>query len=176
LKGPGLLDLVSPKKIRTEKIIFLRKSCLLERLNKRKDSIPCESQLEVRKIERREMEKSEILIIDDDIIAQNMLRTTLTGAGYSVLVASSGQEGLAKAKEMRPKLIVLDIMMPGLDGGEVANLLKEDRMTREIPIIFLSSLVSEREEKIGSRKDLSAVLSKPYSRDKLLNEVSKYFH
>jgi two-component system sensor histidine kinase/response regulator len=124
----------------------------------------------------REMEKREILIIDDDIVAQNMLKSALAGAGYSVLVASSGEEGLAKAKEVRPKLIVLDIMMPGLDGGEVANLLKEDRMTRDIPIIFLSSLVSEREEKTGTRKDLSTVLSKPYSRDKLLNEVSKHFH
>jgi len=121
-----------------------------------------------------EASQKTILVIDDDIITQNMLRTTLANAGYSVRVASTGEEGIRMAKEKPPSVIILDIMMPGLDGGEVANILKKDPATKDIPIIFLSSLISEKEEKIGSRNDTISFLSKPYNRDKLLNEIRKY--
>ncbi len=121
------------------------------------------------------MEEKEILVVDDDIIAQNMLKSTLTNAGYSVILASNGEEGITKAKETLPRVIILDIMMPGLDGGEVSSILKNDPKTSQIPVIFLSSLISEKEEKISSKKDLISFLSKPYKRDKLLNEIGKYF-
>jgi len=121
-----------------------------------------------------EASQKTILVIDDDIITQNMLRTTLANAGYSVRVASTGEEGIRLAKEKPPSIIILDIMMPGLDGGEVARIFKADPKTKVIPIIFLSSLISEHEEKIGSRKDMVSFLSKPYNRDKLLNEIRKY--
>jgi two-component system sensor histidine kinase/response regulator len=116
-----------------------------------------------------------ILIIDDDIISQNMLRTTLTQAGYSVIVASNGYEGIKKASEQVPGLIILDIMMPDMDGGDVAAILKNDPTTKDIPIIFLSSLVTGKENKTNSRKESIVYLSKPYNRDELLNEVKKYF-
>ena len=122
------------------------------------------------------MKEKEILVIDDDVICQNMLKSTLSSAGYSVIVASNGEEGIAKAKEAPPCVIILDIMMPDLDGGEVANILKGDPRTNNIPIIFLSSLISEKEEKVSNKKDLIGFLSKPYSRDKLLNEIGKYFY
>jgi len=115
-----------------------------------------------------------ILVIDDDIITQNMLKTTLASAGYSVRVASTGEEGMRMAKEKPPSVIILDIMMPGLGGGEVARILKADPDMKDVPIIFLSSLISGKEEKTGSRKDKISFLSKPYARDKLLNEVRKY--
>jgi len=115
-----------------------------------------------------------ILVIDDDIITHNMLRTTLASAGYFVRVASTGEEGIRMAEERPPSVIILDIMMPGLDGGEVAKIFKADAETKDIPIIFLSSLISEKEEKIGSRKDMISFLSKPYNQDKLLNEIKKY--
>jgi CheY-like chemotaxis protein len=122
------------------------------------------------------MNKKEILIVDDDIIAQNMLRTTLSGAGYSVAAASNGMEGIKLAAERQPSLIVLDIMMPDIDGGEVAEILRKDPKTVNIPIIFLSSLVSEEEEKTGGKKGIVSFLSKPYNREKLLNEVRKYLY
>jgi CheY-like chemotaxis protein len=119
------------------------------------------------------MNKKEILVVDDDIIAQNMLRTTLSGAGYSVVTASNGMEGIKLATERLPNLIVLDIMMPDIDGGEVAEILRKDPKTVNIPIIFLSSLVSEEEEKTGGKKGIVSFLSKPYNREKLLNEVRR---
>jgi CheY-like chemotaxis protein len=67
------------------------------------------------------MPQKQILVIEDDPISQNMLRSTLTGAGYSTIIASDGEEGLRKAKETPVDLVILDIMLPGMDGGEVAG-------------------------------------------------------
>lgn len=114
-----------------------------------------------------------ILIIDDDIISQNMIRTTLGQAGYSVNIASNGEEGIRKILEQPPDLIILDIIMPGLDGGEVAAILKNDPATKDIPIIFLSSLITKNDKKANTRKEAIVYLSKPYNRDELLNEVKK---
>jgi two-component system sensor histidine kinase/response regulator len=116
-----------------------------------------------------------ILVIDDDIISQNMLRSTLTQGGYSVTVASNGEEGIKKASDQLPDLIILDIMMPEMDGGEVATILKNDPTTKDIPIIFLSSLITGKAKKSNSKKEAIVYLPKPYNRDDLLNEVKKYF-
>jgi len=116
-----------------------------------------------------------VLVVDDDIISQNLLRSTLNQGGYSVIVASDGTEGIKKAIQEMPGLIILDIMMPGMDGGEVAALLRNDPETTKIPIIFLSSLVTENSKKLNDRKGMITYLSKPYNRDELLNEVKKYF-
>jgi len=122
------------------------------------------------------MKTNEILVVDDDIISQNMLRTSLSGAGYSVIIAYTGMEAIKLARERLPNLIVLDIMMPDIDGGEVAEILRKDPKTMAIPIIFISSLVSEHEEKAGSRKDVVSFLAKPYNRVKLLNEIRRYLY
>jgi len=120
------------------------------------------------------MRTGEILVVDDDIIIQNMLMTILSGAGFSVVTASTGLEAIKLATERVPNLIVLDIMLPDIDGGEVAEILRKDLKTLAIPIIFLSSLISEHEEKAGSRKKIVSFLAKPYNREKLLNEVGKH--
>jgi len=120
------------------------------------------------------MGMTEILVVDDDIMTQNMLKTTLAKAGYNPIVASNGMEAIRLATERLPSIVILDIMMPGIDGGEVADILRKDPKTREIPIIFLSSLISKQEEKIGSKKDIVSFLSKPYNREILLNEIRNY--
>jgi len=120
------------------------------------------------------MGMTEILVVDDDIMTQNMLKTTLAKAGYNPIVASNGMEAIRLATERLPSIVILDIMMPGIDGGEVADILRKDPKTREIPIIFLSSLISKQEEKIGSKKDIVSFLSKPYNREILINEIRNY--
>jgi CheY-like chemotaxis protein len=116
-----------------------------------------------------------ILVVDDDIITQNLLRSTLSQAGYSVVVASNGEEGISRASEQPPDLIVLDIIMPGMGGGDVAGFLQMNPETQKIPIIFLSSLISENQKKPNSKRDAMIYLSKPYNRDELLNEIRKVF-
>ena len=115
-----------------------------------------------------------ILVIDDDMVTQNMLVSTLTKAGYSVIVASNGNLGLEAASSQLPGLIILDIIMPGKDGIEVASILKRDPKTDKIPIIFLSTLITERGKKSKSHDDSITYLSKPYNVDELLSEIRKY--
>jgi CheY-like chemotaxis protein len=114
-----------------------------------------------------------ILIIDDDIISQNVVRSTLTQAGYSVIVASDGDDGVRKASEHLPDLIILDIMMPGRDGGEVAAILRAGPGTKDVPIIFVSSLIQGDEVRPCDKDNKLSFLSKPYKREVLLNEVRK---
>jgi len=122
------------------------------------------------------MAKNEVLIVDDDIITQNMLKTALGNAGYHFVVASNGKEALEKAMGRIPGVIILDIMLPDLDGGEVAEILREDARTSEIPVIFLSSLISKEEERAGTKKDVVSFLAKPYNREILLNEVRRFLN
>jgi CheY-like chemotaxis protein len=115
-----------------------------------------------------------ILVIDDDIVTQKMLKATLTQAGYSVVVAGSGQEGIEKASLEHPGLIILDIMMPGMDGGEVAGFLQMDPETSRIPIIFLSSMIKENQTRPAGGMGAITYLTKPFDRDELLNEIRKH--
>ncbi|MGD2279274.1 MAG: response regulator, partial [Candidatus Omnitrophota bacterium] len=82
-------------------------------------------------------EKTKILVTDDDKEIVKILYKLLTHAGYEVLTASSGEEALGKVKDDHPDLILLDIMMPGIDGMEVKAKLNEDTATASIPVIFL---------------------------------------
>lgn len=115
--------------------------------------------------------KKMILIADDDPINLTMLKSVISKAGYSVLTADNGTEALEIARIQTPDVIVLDIMMPNMDGTEVAATLKKDPRTRAIPIILLSSLVSTQEERNKVKKGFVSYLSKPFDREKLLNEI-----
>lgn len=117
-----------------------------------------------------------ILAIDDDLTCLNMVRTILSNAGYEVLTASSGIEGAKIAARELPKVIILDIMMPGMGGAKTAELLKTIPRIRNIPIIYLSALISKEEERMSKKENTPTMLAKPVKRKKLLNEVRKYFN
>jgi len=87
-----------------------------------------------------------ILIVDDEPVAVKVIEKFLEKNNYEVVTASDGEEGLAKAQNEKPDLILLDIMMPNMDGGDAVKALKGDSSTRNIPIIFLSGVVSGTEE------------------------------
>jgi CheY-like chemotaxis protein len=86
-----------------------------------------------------------ILIVDDQPVVLKVLAARLGAQGYRVVTAFGGRDGLTKARKERPDLVILDLMMPDLEGGEVAQALREDEGTEKIPVIFLSGLVSSRE-------------------------------
>jgi CheY-like chemotaxis protein len=117
------------------------------------------------------MEKREILVVDDDILTLKIVETILKNEGYSIIPIAYGRKAIEIAKERCPALIILDIMMPDMDGGEVADILKNDPITKDIPIVFLSALIKEKEEKSSSRKDGIFLLSKPFEREKLIKVV-----
>ena len=95
--------------------------------------------------------KKRILVVDDEPDFTNMLRLTLESHGYyEVREENDAEAARAAAREFDPDLVVLDIMMPQLDGSEVAAALKEDPMTREVPVIFLTALVSREDAPMGT--------------------------
>jgi CheY-like chemotaxis protein len=117
--------------------------------------------------------QKKVLIADDEPINVTILKAFLSKAGYLVLTAENGADALEIAKAQTPDVIVLDIMMPGLDGTEVAAALKKNPRTRAIPVILLSSLVSNQEERSNVTKDFVSYLSKPVNAEKLLNEIKR---
>lgn len=112
-----------------------------------------------------------ILVIDDKPQNVSLLKSQLERVGYTVHSATSGEEGLAQAAASPPDLILLDIMMPGMDGYEVCSRLKADQATRPVPVLMLTSL-SERADKIRAL-DVGAddFLSRPADRAELLARV-----
>lgn len=110
------------------------------------------------------MDKKRILVVDDsdDITGPLKLYLERTGS-FQVRVEREGAKGLQAAKEFRPDLILLDIMMPDMDGGDVAAAIEEDREVKEIPIIFLTATVTKTEMSevgtVGGRPILSKMLT-----------------
>lgn len=86
-----------------------------------------------------------ILIVDDDKEVVKVFSGILSRAGYSVIGATNGQDAITLARGKRPDMILLDISMPGMDGGQVAHVLLSLDQTKDIPIVFLTSIISERE-------------------------------
>jgi len=111
---------------------------------------------------------SAILVIDDDDDARDLLRRTLEEAGYTIVTASRGDQGLALARRLRPLLITLDVMMPEMDGWEVLRCLKSDPELEAIPVVVIT-VVSE--EATGYELGAAEYLCKPPDRRRLLEVV-----
>jgi DNA-binding response OmpR family regulator len=89
---------------------------------------------------------TKILIVDDDTLLSKMYQKKLSIEGFDVSSAGNGEEGLGKAKTEKPNLIMLDIMMPKMDGFETLKQLKANDDTKDIPVIFLTNLASDEED------------------------------
>src|SRR5688572_30232213 len=93
------------------------------------------------------MAAERILIVDDEEEMLKLMSIELEAEGYRVWMATSGQEAIRRAGTVRPDLILLDVMLPDITGGDVVKALQEDPVTKQIPIIFLTALFSKKEEK-----------------------------
>jgi signal transduction histidine kinase/CheY-like chemotaxis protein len=111
-----------------------------------------------------------VLAIDDDRNVLHLLRENLADAGYRVIGAESGEEGLQKARELKPRAITLDIMMPDIDGWQVLHTLKTDPVTRDIPVILLS--IVDRTD-LGFRLGAADYLVKPFDSKALIGAVAR---
>lgn len=120
------------------------------------------------------MENKKILIVDDEEDVLNVLERRLSVAGYSVFRTTNGKDAIITAKEKQPDLIILDIIMPGMDGADVANVLKNDPLTKNIPILFLTCLITPDEERTGNLISGSYFIAKPYNPEELLREIRKH--
>jgi two-component system alkaline phosphatase synthesis response regulator PhoP len=112
-----------------------------------------------------------ILVVDDEEDIRELVRYNLTKGGFNVVTAASGEEGLSLAQEIKPCLIVLDIMLPGIDGLEVCRRLKSNAATRTIPVVIISALGEEKDVVAGLELGADDYVSKPFSPGVLLARV-----
>lgn len=114
-----------------------------------------------------------ILLIDDEIDLVEILKLRLEANDYEVIVATDGEEGLRKAREESPDIIILDLMLPKIDGYKVCGILKFDSKYREIPVIMLTARVREEDKKLGKEAKADAYITKPFDPQNLLDEIEK---
>jgi len=112
-----------------------------------------------------------ILIVDDEEDILNVLKFRLEANNYEVLTASDGQEGLNKARTERPDLLILDLMLPKLDGYKVCRMLKFDEVYKAIPIIMFTAKAQQKDEELGKEMGADAYIAKPFEPEILLEKI-----
>jgi CheY-like chemotaxis protein/DNA-binding CsgD family transcriptional regulator len=112
-----------------------------------------------------------VLVIEDEQDLSHLVRVNLELAGYRVEAAYNGAEGLSKARQVAPALILLDVMMPVLDGWNVLRALKEDEQLRDVPVIMLTALSEERDLIRGHLQGAVRYVTKPFEMKQLLGAV-----
>jgi len=113
---------------------------------------------------------STILIVDDEIHLVKILRFTLEHEGYNVISAFDGMEAIDKIEAERPDLVILDLMLPGIDGYKVCNRIKKNEELKDIPIIILSARDFENEN-IEEKILADMLMQKPFNTEKLLKAI-----
>jgi len=114
-----------------------------------------------------------ILVVDDDKQFLEMMTVRLEATGYAVIVAFDSREGLVKAKSENPDLILLDVMMPEMDGYEFCNLLKNDKRYSNIPIIICTAMVQKTELETSNKVKADATISKPFDHKILISKIEE---
>jgi DNA-binding response OmpR family regulator len=115
--------------------------------------------------------KKRILICDDDPVILRLLQVNLELEGYEVLLAHHGEEAIEVASEGNPDLIVLDIMMPRLDGYQTMQKLKAGESTSDIPVLFLSAKAQQSDIERGQEQGVAGYLTKPFDPSELLEVI-----
>ncbi len=113
-----------------------------------------------------------VLVVDDDWMNRELLEAYLSQAGYRVKVANSGEMALEAAFAEPPDLVMLDVRMFGMDGFEVCRRLREDSRTQAIPVLMLTALKSDDEQRRAEAVGATEFVSKPYKASELLAQVA----
>jgi len=114
-----------------------------------------------------------ILITDDSPTILKILTPPLVEAGCEVIVATDGQQALNLAKTEKPDLMVLDLMLPKIDGYKVCRMLKFDEKYKDIPIIMLTARTNETDERLGKEVGADAYIKKPFQPEVVIDEIKK---
>ncbi|OGB88095.1 hypothetical protein A3H38_03365 [candidate division WOR-1 bacterium RIFCSPLOWO2_02_FULL_46_20] len=116
---------------------------------------------------------SKILIIDDEKDLVEMMTMRLTAMGYDIVGAGNGEEGISLARQAAPDLILLDIMMPGIDGYETLKRLKQEAKTKAIPVVMLTAVGKPDAVSRSLEGGASDYISKPFEPKTLLEKIRK---
>ena len=113
-----------------------------------------------------------ILIVDDSPTERHVLNDMLGRAGYEVVASDSGEDAIAKASQTQPDLILMDVVMPGLNGFQATRAISRDPDTRTIPIILCTSKSQETDKIWGMRQGARDYIVKPVNREELLEKIA----
>ncbi len=119
-------------------------------------------------------ENKQILLVEDDLYSSETLKFALEAKGHKVTLATNGRDALNMVNDEIPQLIILDIMMPKMDGYHFCRLIKFDARFKHIPVIIVSSKIQEADRKLGLACGGDEYITKPYDLNMLINTVEKY--
>ena len=114
---------------------------------------------------------AQILIVDDSPTEIHVLTTILERLGHSIATATNGEEGIAQAKELKPDLILMDVVMPGMNGFQATRQISKDAETSDIPIIIVTTKDQETDRVWGLRQGAKDYLTKPVDEATLIEKV-----
>ena len=115
-----------------------------------------------------------ILIVEDDPKSRTLTRDILQTFGYTTIEATDGEQGVVLAKSKKPDLILMDIMMPVLDGYTACHIIKTDEATKEIPVVMLTSVGLELNKEFAKILSADGYISKPFTPQELLDVVNQF--
>ncbi len=116
-----------------------------------------------------------ILIVDDEQDIVETLKFMLEAQGYECFCAYDGESGLNLAKEIIPDLMILDVMMPKINGYKISRLLKYDNKYKDIPIIMVTARSQDDDKAIGKETGVNEYITKPFELDYVISRVNSYF-
>lgn len=114
-----------------------------------------------------------ILVVDDSATERHALSEMLKAHGYQVATAETGEEGVEKAKQGNPDLVLMDVVMPGLNGFQATRMLTKDAATKAIPIILCTTKAQETDKIWGMRQGATAYVTKPIDHAALLRQIAE---
>jgi DNA-binding response OmpR family regulator len=124
---------------------------------------------------------NKILVVEDNVDLSSSIKYMLSKSGYTVFAANDGNAGVALAKEKLPDLIIMDLMLPGISGEDAVSMIKKHPPCKDIPVIFLTALITSR----GENDDIETIivdgekypaLAKPFDFPQLLKTVKNILH
>ena len=115
--------------------------------------------------------KKKILLVDDEIDFVELVRVRLENSNYEVIVAYDGEEGLERAEQEHPDLIILDILLPKISGFDICRKLKFDENFKKIPIIMLTAKFQQSDKKFGIAMGADAYMTKPFEPQALIEKI-----
>lgn len=117
-----------------------------------------------------------ILVVDDEEGARYLIKTVLDNAGFDVIEAKSGKESLELLEKTVPDLVILDVMMPNMDGWEVCREIKSDPRSKDIPVLMLTIKDQALDFKISSASKADLHMTKPFHNERLVENVKSLLH
>ena len=120
------------------------------------------------------MAKKKILVVEDEVDLVKAIELRLTKEGFDVITSLDGEDALKKARTENPDLLILDLMLPKIDGYKVCRLLKFDQKYKNVPVIMLTARVEERDRNLGMEMGADEYITKPFEWDHLLAKILNF--